>query len=470
MSDDRSAPRQPTEPPPANARPTSSGGVSARQARTVLVVAAVFGVVFAVAVHSFRGSPSKEPEPQSATAPSAPEPSFAPKTNNPAVQQPEERSGPPAPSVKPAAPALHSPDVLFARTSPSVVQIVVQDRQGRTVSTGSGFVVHTRLLIATNYHVIEKAHAAHVVLPNKVKVAALGVAAFDKAADIAILGIAEPVNVQPLGLARELPAVGVRVYAIGNPLGLANTLSDGLVSGHRQLAPTTVIQTTAPISPGSSGGPLLVANGSVVGVTTAGMREGQNLNFAVPASHVARLLRQWENNKRLTQFPLAPQPDVSLFAPSDFPNQIPPQPGRTKARDSRDDGKFFSEAVFKKVAPAADKLLKEKGTDFFVETVMAPWKDADKIKGTRPDESDKFFRELVEERGKEVRLKGVYILVCKNPSCLHVLVSDPAEFPPGYGTKVVSALAESFQEKKFDEGLQKAIDITLEAKGLGKKW
>jgi hypothetical protein len=87
----------------------------------------------------------------------------------------------------------------------------------------------------------------------------------------------------------------------------------------------------------------------------------------------------------------------------------------------------------------------------------------------KPDEREKFFRELAEERGKEVKLKGVYVLVCKNPSFLYVLVPDPSEFPPGYATKLKTAMLDSFREKKFDEGLQKAIDITLEAKGLGEK-
>ena len=59
--------------------------------------------------------------------------------------------------------------------------------------------------------------------------------------------------------------------------------------------------------------------------------------------------------------------------------------------------------------------------------------------------------------------------MCKNPSSLYVLVPDPSEFPPGYATKVKNAMLDAFRDKKFDEGLQKAIDITLDAKGLGEK-
>ncbi len=68
-----------------------------------------------------------------------------------------------------------------------------------------------------------------------------------------------------------------------------------------------------------------------------------------------------------------------------------------------------------------------------------------------------------------MKLEGVYVLACKNPPSLYVIVPHPDEFPPGYATRVKSALLTSFKEKKFDDGLQKVIDMTLDAKGLGAK-
>src|SRR5262249_9740368 len=135
---------------------------------------------------------------------------------------------------------LRSPlpaDAIFAQASPAVVQVVIQDRQDRTIGTGSGFLVSKSGLIATNHHVIEKAHAAHVVLEDMTKLPVLGVAALDEGADVAIIMIAGQMTAQPLELAgMELPPVGAKVYAIGTPLGyFANTLSDGLVSGHREI-------------------------------------------------------------------------------------------------------------------------------------------------------------------------------------------------------------------------------------------
>src|SRR5207237_789604 len=95
----------------------------------------------------------------------------------------------------------------------------------------------------------------------------------------------------------EKVAIGDKVVAIGNPRGLEGSVSEGIVSGVRGSADIKILQITAPISPGSSGGPLFTANGEVVGVTTAALRDSQSLNFAVPASLLATLRekgKEWE--------------------------------------------------------------------------------------------------------------------------------------------------------------------------------
>lgn len=86
-------------------------------------------------------------------------------------------------------------------------------------------------------------------------------------------------------------AVGDGVFAVGNPRGIEGSLSQGIVSGIRQIGDTTLFQITAPISPGSSGGPIIEASGSVIGVAVATLRGGQNLNFPVSISHVQDLLK-----------------------------------------------------------------------------------------------------------------------------------------------------------------------------------
>jgi S1-C subfamily serine protease/Tfp pilus assembly protein PilF len=219
------------------------------------------------------------------------------------------------PSWDRAGPRAHlAPDAIFVRASPAVVQVVVKDARGRTAGTASGFLVSKCGLIATNHHVIEKAHRAHVVLPDMTNVPVDGVVALDQEGDLAIVKVAGRIRAEPLELGgSDLPPVGAKVYAIGNPLGLANTLSDGLVSGHRGTGGGALIQMSAPISPGSSGGPLLGADGTVVGVTTFLFKGGQNLNFAVPASQVTRLLAMSKGRSRLIPLPLVRQPDAVAY-------------------------------------------------------------------------------------------------------------------------------------------------------------
>jgi S1-C subfamily serine protease len=157
----------------------------------------------------------------------------------------------------------------------------------------------------TNHHVVARAHKVYVMFTDGEKVDVVGVKASDRDADISILKLARRVDLQPLHVSESSPpAVGTRAYAIGSPLGLTNTLSEGLVSGVRPEGAHDVIQTSAPISPGSSGGPLLTAKADVVGVTTFVLRDGQNLNFAVPSSEVVSLLRRAEKQKQLMTLPL----------------------------------------------------------------------------------------------------------------------------------------------------------------------
>lgn len=143
---------------------------------------------------------------------------------------------------------------------------------------------------------------------------------------------------------------------------------------------------------------------------------------------------------------------------------------REKALDSKDDGKLFGEAAWKRVAPTAEKLLKEKGIDLVIETVVSPPKgDPDKLAAMKPAEREKFFKEFTDARAKELGLKGVHVFVSKKPETLYVHVSQAADLPKDFGPKLKAALVASFKGGKFDEGLNKVIDMTLDAKGLGEK-
>lgn len=125
----------------------------------------------------------------------------------------------------------------------------------------------------------------------------------DKEGDIirALVDIPQEV-VHPLSVSASIPEVGERVIVIGSPLGLEQTVADGIVSAVREIpAFGNIIQITAPVSPGSSGSPVINMKGEVIGVATFQIVEGQNLNFVIPGERVAKLtpgkgksLAEWE--------------------------------------------------------------------------------------------------------------------------------------------------------------------------------
>lgn len=206
--------------------------------------------------------------------------------------------------------AIESPDVLFSTHSPAVVRVIAHD-SNFNARLGSGFFISKDGLLVTNYHVIREADFAMVLRDDNTTLYVEGIAAEDKDADLALLKVnVKDVPFLTIG-ADEPPKVGTKVYAIGNPDGLTNTLSEGLISGLRNVAnQLAAIQTSAAISHGSSGGPLLTADGLVVGVTSATVVDGQNLNFAVPAAQVRQLMGMKSDFQKLATAGAQP-PDAS---------------------------------------------------------------------------------------------------------------------------------------------------------------
>lgn len=217
--------------------------------------------------------------------------------------------------------AILSAENVFKKASSAVVRIEVRDRDFRLVGQGSGFFVSGDGLVATNHHVIVGAHVALIQMPGGPTYFAEGIAGIDSVGDLALLKIKGD-GFTFLELAEpHLPQIGAEVYTIGSPQGLANTISEGIVSGHRRLgelgggedasrrsgsggeresAEVMLIQTTAPISPGSSGGPLISGEGTVVGVVTSHLAGGQNLNFAVPVRRLIALIQNRGNIRPLS--------------------------------------------------------------------------------------------------------------------------------------------------------------------------
>ncbi|MGY0408251.1 MAG: S1C family serine protease [Polaribacter sp.] len=177
---------------------------------------------------------------------------------------------------------------------PSTVSLVMQDKFKQPISLGSGFIVDNGKIV-TNLHVIEGAKFGYVFINGSNKKHKIeGYFSIDKQNDLAVLSIPTLVG-KPLILDSSISEIGEKIYAIGNPKGLSGTISEGIISGIRSLENKELIQITAPISPGSSGGPVINNLGKVIGVAVGTLTSGQNLNFAIP-SKLLKLLLDKKNN------------------------------------------------------------------------------------------------------------------------------------------------------------------------------
>lgn len=178
----------------------------------------------------------------------------------------------------------------LAKLSSSVVMIEIYDDNLVTRGHGSGVIVDGDGTIVTNFHVVKDGSIFGIIFENNENEAIFArLIKVNQNSDLALLKIdykTDPIPIKGVDTLNR----GQQIVAIGSPLGLMNTISDGIVAGFRNFKDEKFIQITAPISPGSSGGALLDRYGYLVGITTAGYSEGQNLNLAVPSSELLMLL------------------------------------------------------------------------------------------------------------------------------------------------------------------------------------
>lgn len=180
-----------------------------------------------------------------------------------------------------------TPEELFKKVEDSVFVVVASpsmaDVRTRNIMQGSAVAISDHMLL-TNCHVVRDRPLIKLIHDGTHAVATL--VAADNATDRCVIKTDE-VTLKPVSGVRPLDSinVGERVFAIGTPYQMERTLSDGLVSGIRHEASRNLVQTSAPISPGSSGGGLFDERGNLIGITTLGSSGGaQNLNFAIAAS------------------------------------------------------------------------------------------------------------------------------------------------------------------------------------------
>jgi S1-C subfamily serine protease len=193
---------------------------------------------------------------------------------------------------------------LAATTRPAVALVTVMDKSGKPLKLGTGFFVSSDGKLVTNAHVIEGAENAIAKLENGATYSIRGVlkSALDK--DLVLLQ-ADAKDVAFLAVSREasLPEVGSRVAVIGSPLGLEGSVSEGIISGHRNAKKDDQwLQMTAAVSPGSSGSPVVDEGGKVVGIATFLINNAQALNFARPVAYVSELLDQSKTTSEVAPF------------------------------------------------------------------------------------------------------------------------------------------------------------------------
>jgi len=236
-----------------------------------------------------------------------------------------------------------SPREIAQTAFPSVLSLVVHfDPTSRTydrtivirtmVAVGSGFFVRENV-VATNAHVVKGALGGHArsVVGAREAYDIDGILAIDEERDLALVRVsglkARPL---PLGEASQI-GVGDEVYAVGSPQGLEGTFSPGIVSGLRTWKNGTLLQITAPISRGSSGGPILNRRGEVVGIAVGTLSQGQNLNFAVSVAHLRALL---DRPARWTAWTKLPQRLAMSTTPQATPGALRAPTGKSSAEDA----------------------------------------------------------------------------------------------------------------------------------------
>ena len=194
---------------------------------------------------------------------------------------------------------------LVKKVKPSIVAIYTFNNQGHSLMQGSGFFINNQGDVITNWHVIENAHSAVIKTFEGHSYLVKEILGGSKESDLALLSVdIQNDSVQDLPISRSMPEIGERVLVMGNPLALEFSVSDGIIAAIRKIPEYSngeVIQITAPVSPGSSGSPVMNMQGELIAVAFYVYFHGENLNFAIPSQRVIDII----NNKRPNAVSLA---------------------------------------------------------------------------------------------------------------------------------------------------------------------
>jgi len=230
---------------------------------------------------------------------------------------PFEGQSTPAPQQQRAgATAEMSAETIFSRFAGRILFLTC-DESADESALASGVLVSADGFIVTNAHVVEGCrNMSATLIRGKSRQSYVPVLKYyNEQGDVAVIKIAGH-GFDFFGLPMHPAQIGERVYAIGNPRGLEQTISEGIISGNREFDGTSWVQHSAPISPGSSGGALISSRGELIGINAYLLTESQNLNFAVPAPTLAAALKRARVVTGALKFPQ--DGDAEIHPPSSF--------------------------------------------------------------------------------------------------------------------------------------------------------
>ena len=286
---------------------------------------------------------------------------------------------------------------LVKKIQPSIVTVITYNKEGKATGQGSGFFINRKGHVITNYHVIGNAHSAKIKTFDGKIYPVKSILAENEDMDLMKLSLDIPetlfkwLTVQPV-----LPTIAERIVVIGSPMGLEQTVSEGIVSGIREVPNVgKFIQISAPISPGSSGGPVANMKGEVVGVVTFYLLKGQNLNFAIPSQYLTDL-KPFSRKPQQSRLFVHTEPEGAririLNIKPKFYQGIILKPGRYHIEVSADG--YEMEKVWIKVEPGVERNLKisleklpqllTKDPDELVTIGVAYWKKGEFKKAIKP--------------------------------------------------------------------------------------
>jgi hypothetical protein len=381
--------------------------------------------------------------------------------------------------------ALPGYAVADAEDSGKVYQSVLKSivwihspRDGGKVATGTGTLIDKpRRLVLTNYHVVGNNDRVTVLFPtyrDKKLVAERDfyrerlkreggirgkVMVRDKLRDLAIIQLDEvPDSAVAMALAPESVMPGNSVHSVGNPgdSGALWVYTPGKVRQvyHRKWKSrlgndemtfeADVVETDSATNPGDSGGPLVNDKSQLVGVTQGGSTTARLLSTFIDVSEVKVLLQS------------AAVRDIGTTVNSTR------EPDKTRTFEVRDGGKFFSEEAIRKANDDIRAIARKYDREILVETFREPPDGkAEKVAAMSAEERARFFREWANDRARAAKVNGLYVLICREPSHLYLESVGSARkvLDEAYTKKIVEKVLVKFREKKYDEGLDTAIDM-----------